>query len=40
MESSRFWWTATRIDGGGAAFLGVVPSGTKIVAAVRALLGG
>ena len=28
------------IDGGGAAFLGVLPSGTKILAAVRARLAG
>ena len=28
----------TIIDGGGAAFLGVLPSGRKIVAAVRARL--
>ena len=30
----------TIIDGAGAAFLGVLPSGAKIVAAVRARLDG
>jgi hypothetical protein len=35
-ENSRFSWDgATIIDGGAAAFLGVLPSGRKIVAAVR-----